>query len=73
MSQKFVRAVINLQPLMIATRLRVLRLYPSKHVANTVKFLYAVIENFLFPIQRIQTDWGTEFYNDLFQEELATF
>jgi len=54
------------------TRLRVLRLYPSKHAENTVKFLYEVIESFLFPIQRIQTDWGTEFYNDLFQEELAT-
>lgn len=53
------------------TRLRVMRLYPSKHADNTVKFLYEVLENFYFPIQRIQTDWGTEFYNDLFQEELA--
>jgi len=52
------------------TRLRVLRLYPSKHAENTVKFLYEVLDNFGFPIQRIQTDWGTEFYNDLFQEEL---
>jgi transposase InsO family protein len=25
---------------------------------------------FCFPIQRIQTDWGTEFFNDYFQEEL---
>lgn len=54
------------------TRLRVLRLFPSKHAENTVKFLYEVIESFLFPVQRIQTDGGTEFYNDLFQEELAT-
>lgn len=23
-----------------------------------------------FPIQRLQTDWGTEFFNDHFQEEL---
>ncbi|MGE0207429.1 MAG: IS481 family transposase, partial [Candidatus Babeliales bacterium] len=52
------------------TRLRVLRLYSSKHAENTVKFLYEVIENIGFPIQRIQTDWGTEFYNELFQEEL---
>lgn len=51
-------------------RLRVLRLYPSKHAENTIKFLYEVLENLEFPIQRIQTDWGTEFYNDLFQEEL---
>jgi transposase InsO family protein len=54
------------------TRLRVLRLFPSKHAENTVKFLHAVIESFIFPVQRIQTDWGTEFYNDLFQEELIT-
>jgi transposase InsO family protein len=52
------------------TRLRVIRLYSSKHAENTVKFLYEVIENIRFPIQRIQTDWGTEFYNELFQEEL---
>ena len=52
------------------TRLRVLRLYPSKHGENTVKFLYEVLESFNFPIQRIQTDWGSEFFNDLFQEEL---
>lgn len=50
------------------TRLRVLRLYSSKHAENTVKFLYEVIENMGFPIQRIQTDWGTEFYNELFQK-----
>lgn len=54
------------------TRLRVMRLYSSKHAENTVKFLYEVLENFEFPIQRIQTDWGTEFYNDLFQEELMS-
>lgn len=52
------------------TRLRVLRLYSSKHAENTVKFLSEVLGKFFFPIQRIQTDWGTEFYNDLFQEEL---
>jgi transposase InsO family protein len=52
------------------TRLRVLRLYPSKHAENTVNFLSEVIDGLGFPIQRIQTDWGTEFYNELFQEEL---
>ena len=52
------------------TRLRAVRLYASKHAENTVKFLYEVIESFEFPIQRIQTDWGTEFYNESFQEEL---
>lgn len=53
------------------TRMRVLRLYSSKHAENTVLFLYEVLENLPFPIQRIQTDWGTEFFNNLFQEELS--
>jgi transposase InsO family protein len=30
-----------------------------------------VLDTFQFPIQRVQTDWGTEFFNDLFQYELA--
>jgi len=37
-----------------------------------VHFFYEVIDSFGFPIQCIQTDWGTEFYNDLFQEELMS-
>lgn len=45
-------------------------LYSSKHAEYTVKFLYKVIESFGFPIQRVQTVWSTEFYNDLSQEEL---
>jgi transposase len=52
------------------TRLRVLRLYPNKKAENTVHFFSEVLSSFQFPIQRIQTDWGTEFFNDLFQEEL---
>lgn len=52
------------------TRMRVLRLYSSKHASNTILFLGEVLDNFPFPIQRIQTDWGTEFFNDVFQEEL---
>jgi hypothetical protein len=55
------------------TRLGVLRLYSLKPAVNTVNFLYAVLESFEFSIQRIQTDWGTEFYNDLFQEELMWY
>ncbi len=30
-----------------------------------------MVKAFPFPIQRIQTDWGTEFYNYPFQEALA--
>lgn len=53
------------------TRLRVLRLYPNKSLNSSLAFLQEVIKAFLFPIQRIQTDWGTEFFNYEFQEVLA--
>lgn len=52
------------------TRLKVLRIYERKTAENSVLFLYEMIEGFGFPIQRIQTDWGSEFFNDRFQEEL---
>jgi transposase InsO family protein len=52
------------------TRLRVLRLYTNKKADSAVHFLFEVLDAFPFPIQRIQTDWGTEFFNDYFQEEL---
>lgn len=34
-------------------------------------FLGYMLDTFKFPVQRVQTDWGTEFFNDLFQEELV--
>lgn len=52
------------------TRLRVLRLYSEKTAANAVFFFGEVLSAFPSPIQRIQTDWGTEFFNDALQEEL---
>lgn len=52
------------------TRLKVLRIYERKTAENSVLFLHEMIEGFGFPIQRIQTDWGSEFFNDRFQEEL---
>lgn len=52
------------------TRMRVLRLYSNKKAESSVDFLYHVLENFPFPIQRIQTDWGTEFFAEVFQYEL---
>ena len=33
-------------------------------------FLGEVLDSLPFPIQRVQTDWGTEFFNFKFQEEL---
>ena len=49
------------------TRLRVLRLYPNKKADSAVHFLSEVPGAFCFPIQRIQTDWGTEFLMIVFK------
>jgi transposase-like protein len=48
------------------TRLKVIRVYPRKTANNAVHFLGEVLDDFQFGIQRIQTDWGTEFFNDIF-------
>ena len=52
------------------TRLKVIRVYPNKRVDSAVEFLGEVLDSFPFPVQRVQTDWGTEFFNFKFQEEL---
>lgn len=52
------------------TRLRVLRVYPNKKAQSSILFLGEVLDSFPFPVQRIQTDWGTEFFNYDFQQEL---
>ena len=44
------------------SRFRVLGLYKRRTAANTLLFLERVIEEMPFPIQRIQTDRGTEFF-----------
>ena len=52
------------------TRLRTIRVYPNKKAENTIHFLGEILNTFPFPVQRIQTDWGTEFFNYDFQYEL---
>ncbi len=52
------------------TRLKTIRVYPNKKAESTIDFLYEVLRTFPFPILHVQTDWGTEFFNDAFQEEL---
>ncbi len=53
------------------TRLRVLGLYPRRTASNAVHFLeHRMIEEFPFPIQRVQTDRGGEFFGVAFQEAL---
>jgi transposase-like protein len=44
------------------TRYRVLGLYKRRTASNTIKFIDKLIEEMPFPIQRIQTDRGNEFF-----------
>ena len=44
------------------SRYRVLGLYPRRTAANTILFLERAVEEMPFPIQRIQTDRGREFF-----------
>ncbi len=55
------------------TRCRVLRIYRRRTAANTLDFLDCLIEEMPFPIQRIQTDRGTEFFAVKVQEKLKKY
>ena len=50
------------------SRYRVLGVYKRRTAANTLLFLERVIEEMSFPIQRIQTDRGREFFAIKVQE-----
>lgn len=50
------------------TRMRVLALYPRRNAKTSVRFLREhVLKEFPFPVQRIQTDRGAEFFGMAFQ------
>jgi transposase InsO family protein len=53
------------------TRLLVIKVYPARRAEHAVQFLDHIQEQMTFPIQRIQTDNGTEFTSYKFQDELA--
>jgi transposase InsO family protein len=55
------------------TRIRVLALFERRTAANSLRFLELMIEEFPFPIQRIQTDRGREFFAYCFQEKLMEY
>lgn len=55
------------------TRYRVLGLYKRRTASNTIKFIDKLIEEMPFPIQRIQTDRGTEFFAIKVQKHLMKF
>ncbi len=44
------------------SRWRVLEIYKRRAATNTLHFLDMVLEQFPFPVQRIQTDRGLEFF-----------
>jgi transposase InsO family protein len=55
------------------TRMKVLKLYSEKSAENSLDFLEYVIEELPFPIQRIQTDRGMEFFAYEFQQRLMDY
>ena len=55
------------------TRMKVVKLYPARSAVNSLDFLEYVIEELPFPVQRIQTDRGTEFFAWDFQQLLMDY
>jgi putative transposase len=55
------------------TGIRCLALFSRRTAANSLLFLEQIIEEMPFPIQRIQTDRGLEFFADKFQERLKKY
>jgi len=52
------------------SRFRVLGVYPRRTAAHTLAFIERVVEEMPFPIQRIQTDRGREFFAEKVQKHL---
>ena len=55
------------------TRYKVMGIYPRRTAANTIKFFERVVEEMPFPIQRIQTDRGREFFAHQVQDWLSQY
>ena len=51
------------------TRWRVLDIYKRRTANNTLQFIEKIVEEFPFPIQRIQSDRGLEFFAQKVQEK----
>jgi transposase-like protein len=52
------------------SRYKVLGVYPRRNAKSTLSFLERVVEEMPFPIQRIQTDRGLEFFAEDVQRRL---
>lgn len=55
------------------THIRLLALYARRSAANTLLFLERVLEELPFPVQRIQTDRGREFFALVVQQRLMDY
>lgn len=55
------------------SRWRVMELYKRRTAANTLDFIDVMVEQFPFPIQRIQCDRGKEFFAVKVQEKLMEY
>jgi len=55
------------------SRFKILYTYQRRTAANSINFLDRVLEQFVYPIQRIQTDRGREFFAYCFQEKLQEY
>jgi transposase InsO family protein len=55
------------------TRYKILALYIRRTALNTLDFLEQVMDRIPFPIQRIQTDRGQEFFTYEVQEKLMEY
>lgn len=61
-TMKIARAVSQSTAIDDCSQCRILARYPRRNARNTLLFLVRVIEEMPFPIQRIQTDRGGEFF-----------
>jgi transposase InsO family protein len=55
------------------TRYQVLALFPRRNAESTLEFLEKAIEEMPFPVQRIQTDRGGEFFAQKVQKRLLEY
>lgn len=69
---KIARGVYQYTAIDDCSRFRVLAVYPRRSARNTLLFLDRVIEEMPFPIQRIQTDRGGEFFAESVQRRLMS-
>ena len=67
---KIVSGVFQYTAIDDCSRYKVLGVYPRRNAKSTLSFLERVVEEMPFPIQRIQTDRGLEFFAEDVQRRL---